>query len=95
MRKTLGHRQSKKAITIKILAWILSVTAVLGVAGYIAFQVSPWPSVLLIRRAFEKGATSVSQALEKHIPLAVSARLNERYGATDGEAYPTSLRSGK
>ncbi|MGH7493963.1 MAG: hypothetical protein ACREOO_16410 [bacterium] len=60
MNRIPDHQRSKKAITIRIAAWLLGIVVVLGITGYIAFQVSPWPSVFLIRRAFDKDAIRVA-----------------------------------
>jgi len=75
------------SMTTKVLLWVFGVTVVLVVAGYVAFQVSPWPGALLIRAAFDKEAISTSRALEKHVPSSVSTQLNQRYDVTDGDAY--------
>lgn len=47
-----------------------SAAAVLALAlgAWAAFQLSPWPSVWLIRHAFDAGAAEASAALEKHVP---------------------------
>ena len=49
--------------------WALRVALALGVLGvgtWAAFQLSPWPSVLLIRWVFDRGAAEASEALRKH-----------------------------
>ncbi len=66
--------------------------------GYIAFKVSPWPSALLIRYMFEKGAQTTSEKLEKHLPSNVTVVLNEPYGPNDPVAkldvyYPAGTDS--
>ncbi|WP_222931868.1 alpha/beta hydrolase [Sphingomonas sabuli] len=50
--------------------------ALLGVAGLVvaAFLLSPWPSILIIRAVFDRGAASASQKLEKHVPQDVTVR---------------------
>ncbi|HUL93886.1 MAG TPA: alpha/beta hydrolase [Burkholderiales bacterium] len=73
--------------------------AALVLAGFAAFKLSPWPSALAIRAAFDKDATTASQALAKHVPPGVSSRLNERYDA-DPDArldvfYPSELENGE
>lgn len=75
---------------------VFTILTALLLSVLVAFQVSPWPSVLLIRRAFEKDAQSASQALEKHVPPALSAQLNERYDPADPDAlldvfYPSAI----
>ena len=80
----------------KFLAWFIGIAVTLAIAGYVAFQVSPWPAALLIRMAFEKDAADVSKALEEHVPSGVSARLNEGFDLADGGAlldvfYPSAI----
>lgn len=82
------------------LLWALGVGAILAAASYAAFQLSPWPSALVIRAAFDKGANTASQALAKHVPPGVTARLNERYDAADPDAsldvfYPSEIENGE
>ena len=59
---------------------------VLGVGTWAAFQLSPWPSVLLIRWAFDKGAAEASDALRKHRPPGVTERRGLAYDAADPDA---------
>ncbi len=68
------------------LLWALGVLAILALAGYAAFQLSPWPSALAIRAAFDKDANLRSQALARHVPPGVSAQLGERYDDADPDA---------
>lgn len=65
---------------------VLGVVILLGALGYLAFKVSPWPSALLIRHAFNKDAASKAEALAKHVPKGISERLNERYSIHDRDA---------
>jgi len=69
-------RSSGKLLRLAIV--IFTILPLLLLSALVAFQVSPWPSVLLMRRAFNKDAESTSLALEKHVPPALSAQLNER-----------------
>ena len=87
--------QRKRSAWVKIAVAILIVVPLVPLAMLVAFRVSPWPSALLIRRAFERDVLSVSQALEKHVPPALSAQLDERYDAVDPDAlldvfYPSA-----
>jgi Esterase/lipase len=69
--------------------WALRVLlglTVLGVGTWAAFQLSPWPSVLLIRWAFDKGAAEASDALRKHLPPGVTERRGLAYDAADPDA---------
>lgn len=81
-----GDRRSK-SVTIKVLLWILVVIVVLGAAAYAAFQSSPRPAALIIRWFFKSGGSNVSQALEKHVPAGIAAKLNQRYDEADDNAY--------
>jgi acetyl esterase/lipase len=51
-----------------------------------AFILSPWPSVLIIRAIFDKGAADASAALEKHVPPNISSRTAIRYDERDPDA---------
>lgn len=57
-----------------------------GVGTWTAFQLSPWPSVLLIRWAFDRGAADASDALRKHLPPGVTEKRALSYDATDPDA---------
>src|SRR5215475_10243307 len=75
---------------------VVIIVPVVLLATLVAFYVSPWPSALLLRRALEKDGLAVSQALEKHVPPALSAQLNERYDPADPDAlldvfYPSAI----
>ena len=65
---------------------ILAVLLVLAVAGWAALRLSPWPSVLAIRWAFDRGSEQASAALEKHVPTGVEARTGLRYDDADPDA---------
>jgi acetyl esterase/lipase len=69
----------------KILLWAGGILVVLAVAVFLAFRLSPWPSVLIIRQAFERGAAEASAALEKHLPADVTAKTEIAY-AGGGDA---------
>lgn len=64
---------------IKVLLWALGLFTAAGLAGYIAFQVTPWPGVIVIRWLFDAGAKATSAALVKHVPADVVARTDEVY----------------
>lgn len=80
----------------KFILRTLAVLAVLAAVGTIASQVSPWPSALLIRFAFDRGGDAAAAALEKHVPDGVADQLNLQYDPTDSDAlldvfYPTDI----
>ena len=66
-------------ITFKILRWIIGLGIVSAVGLWLAFTVSPWPGVLLIRMVFDKGAADASAALVKHLPAGLVARTDLVY----------------
>lgn len=80
--------------------WCLRVAvalAVLGIGTWAAFQFSPWPSVLLIRWVFDRGAADASAALRKHLPAGVTEKRDLSYDATDPDAvldvyFPASVQ---
>jgi len=65
-----------------IVAWS---ALALGLA-FAAHFITPWPSVLVIRAVFDKGAADASAALEKHVPADVTAREAIRYDPGDPDA---------
>jgi acetyl esterase len=56
------HNSKKRIIKIAAILFILLLV------GFLSFKLSPWPSTLLIRYAFNKEAVKVNKALEKHLP---------------------------
>lgn len=82
----------KKAVSGVVVGVVL-----LGLAGYLAFEFTPWPKALLIRRAFTQGGLATAQALEKHVPGNLTTVRNEQYGAGDQATqldvhFPTGTR---
>jgi acetyl esterase len=72
---------------LKFLIWVVIIFAVLVGIVWVAFQVSPWPSALLIRDAFDKNSLQVSRALEKYVPDTVDSMLNQQYRQNDNDGY--------
>jgi acetyl esterase/lipase len=64
----------------KIAGGALALALVLALATYGAFKLSPWPSVWLIRLAFDKDTRAIAAALEKHVPAGVAEVMDEPYG---------------
>lgn len=91
-------KQSTYKKVLKILAWIVgSIILLIGII-YVAFQISPWPSALLIRSAFNENARKQSKALEKYVPHDVSSIKNIQYKNNDKDAYldvfyPSSIKN--
>lgn len=68
----------------------------LGVATWVAFQVSPWPAALVIRAAFDKGGRQADAALAHLVPDDVSAQRDIPYRTGDDDAlldvyFPSAL----
>jgi acetyl esterase/lipase len=69
------------------------------VAG--SFFVSPWPSALLIRAIFDRGAAQVSMGLQKHVPPGVLEHLGEVYDGSSSDGRldlflpPPAMRHGE
>ncbi|TGO04459.1 alpha/beta hydrolase [Serinibacter arcticus] len=72
------------ATTLAAVAGTVVGAAVLAV---VAMAVSPWPSALLIRRAFDRGGRETNAALAPLVPDGVHSRLNVPYDPSD----PASL----
>lgn len=76
--------------------WLLALLTIVAVVAA-AFLLSPWPSVLVIRLAFDSGAAKASEKLEKHVPAGVT-QTTHHYDRTDKDAYldvirPTKVRA--
>ena len=53
---------------LRFTAWTAGALGLLVLATWLAFRLSPWPSVLLIRHAFDQGAAEASGKLARHVP---------------------------
>jgi acetyl esterase/lipase len=67
----------------RILAWALIGIALLAL---VAHFLSPWPSVLVIRAIFDKGAAVASEKLQKHLPQGIVTQEAIRYDVSDPDA---------
>jgi acetyl esterase/lipase len=54
---------------------------------FIAFKISPYPSVWMIRYAFDKEAVRVNQELKQFVPDNIAAIQHVRYDENDNDAY--------
>ena len=73
--------------SVQYLLASLGVAVLVGIGGYATLRVSPWPAALLIRHRFDSKGMRVAEALEKHVPGGVAARLDENYDTADDDAY--------
>jgi len=90
-------KQSERSGRIKrVTITFLSIVIGLIILSYLSFRLSPWPSALLIRSAFNKDAVKTNKALEKYVPKNVHSVLNVSYNSDDSDAlldvyYPKDL----
>jgi Esterase/lipase len=59
----------------------------IGAGTYLFFQLSPWPSAMLIRNEFKKGTIKTNEILEKYAPNGISVTRDIHYDPEDPEAY--------
>lgn len=89
---TTSHRTSHPArrrpgrIVLRVLAWVVGVLLVLVLAVAVAFQVSYWPTTLLLRLSPDLNGQAALRALEAHVPDGVDEVLDEQYRPDDPDA---------
>jgi acetyl esterase len=71
----------------KILKRTIIVLIALGGIIFLAFKLSPYPSVWIIRHAFNKEAIRVNKELENFVPDNIETIRNVQYDETDKDAY--------
>jgi acetyl esterase/lipase len=74
------------AMLRKLAVGVVAAVVVISGAVYAAFQLSPWPSVLLIRYSFDQGGAEAAAAVAPHVPQGVSERLGLSYAPSDDDA---------
>jgi acetyl esterase/lipase len=82
----------------KLALIVIAVAVLLAVGTYVAFQVSPWPSVLLIRWSFSEEGSKALKALEKHVPPGTAEKRDLRYAEDSSDTkldvfYPAEIES--
>ncbi|MCR6673919.1 alpha/beta hydrolase [Devosia ginsengisoli] len=75
----------------RLFLWILGIVAVLAVALFLAFRLSPWPTVLVIQYAFGKGDAASEARLVKHVPPGIVTRTDLPYGTGPTEIFDLNL----
>ncbi|MEW2378626.1 alpha/beta hydrolase [Micromonospora sp. NPDC047812] len=70
-----------------VLAVAAAVLATLGAAAWLAFRLSPWPAVLLIRRAPGRSGREIEQTLAPLVPDGIEQILDERYDLDDPDGF--------
>ncbi|HXZ79645.1 MAG TPA: alpha/beta hydrolase [Terriglobales bacterium] len=71
----------------RFLLWSAGILIVLIVIAILAFRLSPWPSVVLIRHVFSNGDRASEAALEKHVPAGIVTRRDLAYGDGKDEVF--------
>jgi acetyl esterase/lipase len=81
----ISHRR-EAAVLARIAVWVVG--AVLVVAGvvYAAFQLSPWPTVLLIRYSADDAAAQAAASAKARMPAGVTMRGGLSYAPGDRDA---------
>jgi acetyl esterase len=67
----------------KLVLILVGAVVVIGAGVYAAFQLSPWPSVLLIRNAFTEGAEEPKAQAARFVPPGITEQIGLRYGEAD------------
>ena len=70
----------------KLVLGVVGAFVVVGIGVYAAFQLSPWPSVLLIRYAFGQGGADSAAALATLVPKGIAAQRGLSYAPGDRDA---------
>ncbi|MBX2957381.1 MAG: alpha/beta hydrolase [Cyclobacteriaceae bacterium] len=69
-----------------VKAALISIIALAGII-FLAFKLSPYPSVWVIRYAFNKEAVRVNNELEKHVPEGIETISHVHYDENDPDAF--------
>lgn len=72
---------------MKILKRILIILISLVIIILIVFKISPYPTIWIIRYAFDKEAIRVNKELEKFVPSEIETISNLNYDPNDSDAF--------
>lgn len=70
----------------KLLLGFVVVIIAVGAGIYAAFQLSPWPSVWLIRNSFDKGAAEAAASISGLVPANMAVERGINYAVGDPDA---------
>jgi acetyl esterase len=79
--------ENRVRLLSSLIVWAFGTVVLTLLAIYLTFQITPWPSALLMRRGMDAGGDNLVLLLEKHSPPNVRAHLNEQYDASDPDAF--------
>src|SRR5690625_3288990 len=85
--KNVPLRNTKKPIWKKVLIRIGLAISILIILVYLAFQLSPWPSVLLLKNTLPDAGPESEKALEKYVPDNIASILDQQYAVGDKDAF--------
>lgn len=85
--KPINSPQAKKTLGRKVLINTALILAVVILAVFLSFKLSPWPSNLLIRYAFNKGSKETSDLLAKHLPVGIAEITAQQYDPKDKDGF--------
>lgn len=66
---------------------LLAALASVAICIVLAFKISPWPSALVIRWAFDRGGRAMNAALAMHAPAGIRAQVDVHYDSNDPDAW--------
>jgi acetyl esterase/lipase len=96
---TGGAARPPRRRLLRAGAWVAGVVTVLVLTVVVAFQVSYWPTTLLVRYSPDVNGQAALEALEAHVPDGVTGVLDEEYAPDDPDArldvfYPDGTGEG-
>jgi acetyl esterase/lipase len=71
----------------RILKRIVIITIAFAIIIFLAFKLSPYPSVWIVRHAFNKDAVRANKQLEAFVPGNIESIINLKYDENDNDAY--------
>lgn len=92
----------KKSFTgnllFKVVMWVVGSVVVLLLTVYITFQVSPWPSAMLIRSSFNKGGVKMNEDMAQFVPSGITSKKDIQYDPSGDDTfldiyYPENFKS--
>lgn len=87
MNNTAVKKSFTGSLLFKVVMWVVGTIVVLLLAVYIAFQVSPWPSALLIRSSFNKGGVKMNEDMAKFVPSGITSKMDIRYDPSGDDTF--------
>lgn len=79
-------------MVLRLITWV---ALLVGVLAIVTVYVTPWPSVLVIRTIFDRGAEQASAALASKVPTDIAIEFGLTYDATDPDARFDIYRGAK